>query len=65
MEGYNPIITKMNKGVRKRALMTCEQSFQCIFDIAVTGRIDVGRATKEFHEWLTGMKRSFHDEGKI
>ena len=65
MEGYDPIIAKMNKEVRKRALVTCEQSFQCIFDIAVTGRLDVGKATKEFQEWLLGMKRDLHDEGEI
>lgn len=65
MEGYDPIIAKMSNGVRKRALMTCEQSFQCIFDIAVTGRLDVGRATKQFQEWLLGMKRDLHDEGAI
>lgn len=64
MEGYDPIITKMDKGARKKALMTCEQSFQCIFDIAVTGRLDVGKATKEFQEWLLGIKRNLHDEGE-
>jgi len=63
MESYDPIIAKMNNGERKRALMTCEQSFQCIFDIAVTGRLDVGKATKEFQEWLLGVKRDLHDEG--
>lgn len=65
MEGYDPIIAKMNNGVRKTALATCDQSFQCIFDIAVTGRLDVGIATKEFQEWLLGMKRDLHDEGEI
>ena len=65
MEGYDPIISKMNNGVKKRALMTCEHSVQCIFDIAVTGRLGVGKATKEFQEWLTGMKRELHDEGEI
>lgn len=65
MEGYDPIIAKINNGVRKRALATCDQSFQCIFDFAVTGRLDVGKATKEFQEWLLGMKRDLHDEGEI
>ena len=65
MERYDPMIAKVHEGVRKRALKTCEQSFQCIFDIAVTGRIDVGNATKEFQEWLLGMKRDLHDEGEI
>ncbi|KAJ7394079.1 hypothetical protein OS493_003754 [Desmophyllum pertusum] len=63
MEGYDPIIAKMSSDARKRALVTCEQSFQCIFDIAVTGRLDVGKATKEFQEWLMGIKRNLHDEG--
>ncbi|KAL9985293.1 hypothetical protein ACROYT_G007678 [Oculina patagonica] len=63
MEGYDPIIAKMDKEARKRALMTCEHSFQCIFDIAVTGRLDVGKATKDFQEWLLGIKRNLHDEG--
>ena len=64
MEGYDPVIAKMEEGARKTALMTCEQSFQCIFDIAVTGRSDVGKATKEFQEWLLGMKRILHGKGE-
>lgn len=56
MEGYDPIIAKMNNS---------NESFQCIFDIVVTGRLDVGIATKEFQEWLLGMKRDLHDEGEI
>lgn len=64
MEGYDPVIAKMEEGARKTALMTCEQSFQCIFDIAVSGRSDVGKATKEFQEWLLGMKRNLHGKGE-
>ncbi|PFX16980.1 Sushi domain-containing protein 2 [Stylophora pistillata] len=63
MEGYDPITSKMNSGMKKRALNTCEHSFQCIFDIAITGRFGIGQATKEFQEWLTGMTRDLHDEG--
>ena len=40
MEAYNPVLKKMKAGLRKRALRICEQSFQCVFDIAVTGRVD-------------------------
>lgn len=65
MEGYHPIITKMDHDVRKRALLTCDQSFQCVFDIAVTGRVDIGQATKEFQEWLLDVKRDLHDEGEM
>ena len=65
MEGFDPIIAKLKDGIRKRALVTCEQSFQCVFDIAVTGREDIGQATKEFQEWLHNMKRDLHDEGAL
>ena len=64
MEGYYPITSKMKSGMKKRALKTCDHSFQCIFDIAITGRFGIGQATKEFQEWLMGMKRDLHDEGE-
>lgn len=64
MEGYDPVIAKMNASVREMALITCEQSFQCIFDIAVTGRVDIGQATEDFQKWLLQMKRDLHDEGE-
>lgn len=63
MEGYHPITSKMKSGMKKRALKTCDHSFQCIFDIAITGRFGIGQATREFQEWLMGMKRDLHDEG--
>ena len=63
MEAYDPILAKMDSGVRKRALRACEHSFQCIFDIAVTGREDIGEDTNDFQKWLLKMKRNLHDEG--
>ena len=65
MEGYDPILAKMNSGLRKRALTTCERSFQCIFDIAVTRRVDIGQDTKDFQQWFLQMSRDLHDEGQI
>ncbi|XP_074615471.1 protein mesh-like [Acropora palmata] len=63
MEAYNPVLNKMKAGLRKRALKICEQSFQCVFDIAVTGRVDIGKDTMEFQKWLLKMKRNLQDEG--
>ncbi|XP_015778648.1 PREDICTED: E-selectin-like isoform X2 [Acropora digitifera] len=63
MEAYNPVLSKMKAGLRKRALRICEQSFQCVFDIAVTGRVDIGKDTMEFQKWLLEMKRNLQDEG--
>lgn len=64
MEAYDPILAKMNTDARKRALQTCEHSFQCIFDIAVTGRVDIGEDTNDFQKWLLKMTRNLHDEGQ-
>ncbi|XP_015779954.1 PREDICTED: membrane cofactor protein-like [Acropora digitifera] len=63
MEAYNPVLSKMKADLRKRALRICEQSFQCVFDIAVTGRVDIGKDTMEFQKWLVEMKRNLQDEG--
>ena len=65
MEAYNPVLEKMKAGLRKRALRICEQSFQCVFDIAITGRVDIGKDTMEFQKWLLEMKRNLQDEGWI
>ena len=64
MEAYNPVLDKMKDGLRKRALTICERSLQCIFDTAVTGRMDIGKDTMEFQKWLLEMKRNLHDEGE-
>ncbi|XP_068710936.1 protein mesh-like [Montipora foliosa] len=63
MEAYHPVLNKMKDGLRKRALTICERSLQCVFDIAVTGRMDIGKDTMEFQKWLVEMKRNLHDEG--
>ena len=63
MEAYDPVLNKMEAGLRKRALRICEQSFQCVFDIAVTGRVDIGKDTMEFQKWLLEMKRNLQGAG--
>ena len=63
MDNYNLILAEMNETLLKRAHETCDQSPQCMFDIGLTGRLDIGKATKEFQEWLFGTRTSPRYEG--